>query len=772
MNQIDRQAIPFSRTLLHTALALAVAGVAVPAVAQDEQQVRSIEEVFVSARRKLESQQDIPIAVSAMSEAQLEERGVKTEADLQMSAPGLMVRATNSSNQLAYSLRGQSIDAFSYSAPAVLAYVNEVQAGGVSASSFFDLASVQVLKGPQGTLFGRNVTGGAVLYETKRPEHDFGGYAKAGVGSFSEKSFEGAANLPITEEFALRVAGLKRERDGWQKNLFLNKDQASIDTENVRVSLLFENDTVENLLVAYYAEHGGNSEGLKMRNAYTNGQTNNGVPLGSLGTDLYGPGLPLVDPAKNPGVFQLGFNGTLDFLEKQKSADFHDTYNDVLTKSEIRQKLVTNTTSVELNDDLVVKNIIGYNNVESYQATDIDGSPFLMLAPGNPGTTEGYIYGTEQISDELQLSGSSLDGDLEFIVGLFVSKEKNRNRIPLGFAADHFTPLGIFAYDFETEDESKAIFAQGTYAITDAWNVTVGARNTWEKVSLEHIGDDIYKSMGIGGGETEVDRPSWNLSTDYHINDENLVYLSNRGSWRTGGFNGTSINVTPTGAVPDDFDPEKTWDIEAGYKYTGHLGDIPFLINVAVYEQTIEDVQRTVYINVTSISGNVGEAKVSGVELETRLNPTEWLEIGAAYAYTDARYTDARGNVAGFDLEFGPYGDAPENSLSIYFVTTNEIAGIGTLSFRGDYYNVDDTYFSNLNDTIAPGTELEGYELVNFRLALDNIADSGFSIAAYVRNATDEEYERGGLPLGGVLGTNATIAGEPRTTGAEVSFKF
>ena len=114
--------------------------------AASEGSLRAIEEVVVSARRREESLQDVPVAMSAFGSDQINERGIETEADLQMNTPGLMVRATNSSNQLSYSLRGQSIDAFSYSAPAVLAYVNEVQAGGVSASSFFDLASIQVLK--------------------------------------------------------------------------------------------------------------------------------------------------------------------------------------------------------------------------------------------------------------------------------------------------------------------------------------------------------------------------------------------------------------------------------------------------------------------------------------------------------------------------------------------------------------------------------------------------------------------------------------------------
>lgn len=177
--------------LLLSSLSVAISGIVGAQLAHAEEgeagAKRSIDEVVVTARRKEESLQDVPIAVSAFGAEQIKQRGIDTEADLQVSTPGLQVRVTNSSNQLNYSLRGQTVDSFSNSQPAVLAYVNEVQTTGVSASSFFDMESIQVLKGPQGTLFGRNATGGAVLYQAKRPENEFGGYVTAGIGSFDAR---------------------------------------------------------------------------------------------------------------------------------------------------------------------------------------------------------------------------------------------------------------------------------------------------------------------------------------------------------------------------------------------------------------------------------------------------------------------------------------------------------------------------------------------------------------------------------------------------------
>ena len=240
---------------------------------------RVLAEITVTARRRTESLQDVPLAVSSINAEQIRQRGIQSEADLQASVPGLMVRVTNSSNQLNYSLRGQTVDSFSNSQPAVLAYVNEVQAGGVTTSSFFDLESVQVLKGPQGTLFGRNATGGAVLYQTKAPTDQFGGYFRAGAGNFSNLQFEGALNVPLSDAWAMRIAGLIRERDGWQKNLYNGDDLASIDTTNFRFSLGYTGDSVENQFVAYVGDHGGKTEGLRVRNAYTCLMTGGGVCL-------------------------------------------------------------------------------------------------------------------------------------------------------------------------------------------------------------------------------------------------------------------------------------------------------------------------------------------------------------------------------------------------------------------------------------------------------------------------------------------------------------
>jgi iron complex outermembrane recepter protein len=205
---------------------------AAPAFAQTatEAEEAPASDIVVTARRTEERLQDVPVAIAAFGAEALQERRIESEIDLQIATPGLTVRQTGSSDQLNFAIRGQSIDSFSNSAPAVVAYFNDVPAGGGTSTAFFDLSSIQVLKGPQGTLFGRNATGGAVLYSTALPTHKFEGYAKAGYGNYDNVQLEGAVNLPIGEALALRFSGLHRKRDGFQRNLLDGTRANSIDS--------------------------------------------------------------------------------------------------------------------------------------------------------------------------------------------------------------------------------------------------------------------------------------------------------------------------------------------------------------------------------------------------------------------------------------------------------------------------------------------------------------------------------------------------------------
>jgi iron complex outermembrane receptor protein len=179
----------------------------------------SLEEVVVTAQRREEVSSKVPLSVTAFGAEQLAERSITTERDLQTSVPGLVVKTVTSETQLTYSMRAQSVEPFSGVSPAVLAYTNEVEANTGAPGSFYDLSSVQVLKGPQGTLFGRNTTGGAILYTTTMPGETLGGYFTQRVGNLGMLESLGAVDLPLSDAVQLRLAGDYYSRDGYQKNI-------------------------------------------------------------------------------------------------------------------------------------------------------------------------------------------------------------------------------------------------------------------------------------------------------------------------------------------------------------------------------------------------------------------------------------------------------------------------------------------------------------------------------------------------------------------------
>jgi iron complex outermembrane recepter protein len=734
-------------------------------------------DIIVTARRTDERLQDVPVAVTAFGADALEERKISSEIDLQVATPGLTVRQTGSSDQLNYAIRGQSIDAFSFSSPAVVTYFNDVQAGGGAATSFFDLASIQVLKGPQGTLFGRNATGGAVLYSSAKPSLDTGGYVKLGYGNYENKELEAALNLGVAQGFAIRLSGKIRKRDGFQTNLLDGTHPNSIDSKVGRLSVLIapEGSNFENSAMVQIGRFGGLTGGTKLANAngvngtpatYNDPITNN--PVAQLVTnlrDVYGPGGP--GAAIVPGFTDIG-----DFLTKQRNIGFYDFYGNSNSMRRGRSTLVSNTTKFELSDNMTLKNIFGYNKVFNRENSDIDGSPyeFLLVGGGVADRDQGYSFGTKQISDELQLSGDT--GALTYIFGAFISKEETYNRIPLRVTRDlGGLPLG--AYDFTVTNKSKALYGQLTYALSDRLNLTGGLRYTWENVDLTHGPDSLLNVLNTLGNHSRKDsNPSWLVSLDYKITDDLLVYLSHRGSWRTGGFNGTSNNIPTSFDVPT-FKPETTYDFEAGLKFAGDLGTMPARLNIAVYDQTIKDVQRAPYLNISALAGNVNKARVSGVEVDGKVVLSSWFEVGGAFAYTNARFTDARALVASTNFIFGPYADSPKTTGSAYARLSTELAdGQEEISLRAEVYGQSHFFYSNLGNTIVPNARIAGYKLVNVRAEWDNMRGSGVKGAIYASNLTNKEYEVGGFPLGAVIGGNSTLPGTPRMYGIELGIQF
>ncbi len=215
-----------------------------------------------------------------------------------------------------------------------------------------------------------------------------------------------------------------------------------------------------------------------------------------------------------------------------------------------------------------------------------------------------------------------------------------------------FSPIagGLpFAYDMASRDRSTALFAQGSYKLTDQLSLTGGFRYTWDKLSAHQRADSVF-GTGFPSESTKASKPSWTVSLDYQVTPSLLVYFTHRGSWRTGGYN---YNVLPVNNPANDpvtpgnrFLPETTKDVEVGLKYSGRGLGVPVTFNAAVYNQWVSNIQRALYVIGTGgspnlFTDNVPAAEITGVEVDATVRPAPWLTLGASGAYTDARYTKA-----------------------------------------------------------------------------------------------------------------------------------
>jgi iron complex outermembrane receptor protein len=760
-----------------------LAMIATPVSAQqasaDEAEADEFGTITVTARRRDEALDKVPASVSAFSTEQLAARSISTESDLQRAVPGLTIRESLSSNQLNYSLRGQSVDAYSSSSPGVLPYFNEFQVTTTSATSFIDLESVQVIKGPQGTLFGRNTTGGAVLYGTAKPTNDLSGFAKARIGNYDLREGELVLNLPlVTDRVLVRLAGSILRRDGFMYDDLNDVDLGRDSAQTGRISVLLRpSDRLENITMFQYNSTNGTNAGSPIFNVYPASVT--AITYSPLGL---GPGWPIY-VAGNPGVDPAGL---ASFAAAQALRGPYRVSFNSDSEHRGRSKILTNTTTFEASDDITLKNIVGYSYGRSADSTDVDGTPYAIYSNGLDELHDRQVFSAKQWSEEFQLQGKAFDSRLEYIVGGYLGYEKKYFYIPTSFFDLRPLVPTVPGADKENVQISKnqGLFVHGSYGINDQLKFTAGFRYTWEQVRANHLPRSLYGQLGFApnGIRETFSKPSWNVGLEYQANSDLLLYVTHRGSWRSGGFNTNSQlapgSIAVGGAL---FLPETTKDIEAGLKYNGSLGNTPLRFNVAAYNQWVDNIQRAVYVNITTpiplgptaLTANVPQAKITGIELEAEIRPASWLTLGANFAYTDARFNKNIVTLFGVTTAFGPFPDTPKTTGSIFAQISVPLAGdMGEMSFRGDFYSQSKFFYSSVNNTINPGSVLPGYSVANFRVNWNEISGSKVSAAFFVKNAFNKTYYTGGLALGSVLGLNTAIPGRPRMYGAEVSVNF
>ena len=815
------------RAALHCSAAfMSAVTVAAPAFAQSAEAVTSTD-IIVTAQRREESLAKVPVSVVAFNAETLKVRVINSEQDMASLVPGLLVKNGQNSNQLSYSMRGQTLDPFSGTSPAVLTYINEAPyIPNNTATAFFDLGSIQVLKGPQGTLFGRNATGGAVLYSTPMPGNELGGYLTLRGGERHSFQAQGAIDLPLVpDKLAVRFAFDYTKSDGYIKNVNTGNTLGDKNSKSGRVTLVFTpSDTVKNTLLVQYSDVKGSEGTGNLYNYYTTGGigsqfinngissvlNTNGYALTSTLDTVYNvlsgaiknrDGFFIGDSNLSPGpaYSRARWPGGVAGYAAWSRANPYKIWLEFDLPHRAHNTFIANTTEIEVSDQLRVKNIFSYMKGSSRTPGNLAGGPFgalwLYNSPNNPtglsgtGGPGGQTFKSETISEELQLQGDLADSRLEYTAGVYYSKTKKFEIIPV-FVGSDLDPVtaGAFGlpadidYTYRTRNSSKAVYAQINYKITDQLTATLGGRYTWENVSLAQAPGNVFGDTTYIPQRRKLSAPAWTASLQYQIDNNNMIYLSQRGSFRSGNFNGT---VAPVIAAPNTnfFRNEYVKDIEFGYKYNGSIGGAPARFNTAIYQTIVKKAQHAVYAviqgNPAGFTLNVPKAKIKGVEVDGGVGLASWLDLGFNLAYTDAKYTKNQVDMepltgqAGYFITFTSYPDTPKWSGSASATFHLPIPdSLGRMNFRADLYKQTKTYFSSNDGSVTPGTSLKGYTTINLRYSWEEIMASKFSAAVYVRNVADKLHYVSGYAMGASGGYNTAYPGEPRTFAAELSVKF
>jgi len=737
--------------------------------AADAAEAASSEDIVVTARRTAERLQDVPVAVTAVTGDAIEKRNMRTLADIQQATPSLNLTTQNAQgSKAAIGLRGQrqfnsgvTVDT------SVGVYVNEVYTGRTSVdTSLYDLESIQILKGPQGTLFGRNSTGGALIISTKKPGDYIGGYVRAQLEDPYAYVLEGAVNVPLGDGVALRVAGNRQYRRGYTDVLnFLGRTdgrdryagRATLSVETGRLKMLFFGDY-------YRFDDSGTALFPLARDPNINGST-----------------------ATRPAY--VAYDAAIAAARAGRFDEKRLTRSTVPLYARGRNYSASNVSTYELTDSITLKNIIGYAATRDSNQTDVDGTdaPFVQ--------SRG-VSGQHQFSEEFQVQGKSFDRALDWIVGAYYFRESGYDEtFGSTFVDPNLTPVGSNIH-FEATNTARSVFAHGSYLlpISVPAHIFGGARVGNDRREATFLTGNITAAggftcavagapalSGVVGGECALtrsksfDSTTWDVGVDLKPINDLLLYASVSRGFRTGGFNGRATTLPQQ--MP--FEPETVTNYETGLKYGGFVGEMRTTLNVAAYHSLYSNIQLA--SNFLSSTGNLvtsiinaAKARINGIEVEASVRPVSPLTLSGYFSIVDAKYTQFVQPIAGGgvqDLSANKFAGIPRTTAGgsvVWDVFEND-------SFGSLQANVNFRYSSGfeLQPINFAGGRIASSDVWNASLRLERAFGSNATLEVYAKNIFDKTYGTGGFSSGSystmLISERFSLAGRPASDGLVTS---
>jgi len=693
------------------------------------------DEIIVTAQLREQSLQDVPISIDVLGADEIAKKKIDDIGDIGNEVPGLSVysfvpRQVNPSIRGAGSLNDSpGVD------QAVAIFLDGVYIGQTGFFSFdlFDVERIEVLKGPQGTLFGRNVTGGALNITTTTPPSDFDASVEATLGKYGQAEIQGVVGGPLSDSLAGQIAFSSKNSDGFYTNTFDGKDVEGRDTFSLRGKLRFEaSDAFEIILSAEYAKDKLHGIGFDLE----------GDPLPYMATDTFGPNK----------LVSLNTPGGLD----NKTWAYTGTIN--------ADTGIGRFTS-----------ITAYRRSKNFIEYDIDGTPVVQIV----GADDDKI---KQFSQELRLTGEV--NNLQYVGGLYflnINHKRIENRLLDGVPDSVYNlflfdgpSLTVQGQDMETK--SYAAYAELTYAI-GGLSLTGGIRYTKDKKTGTSFcttdGADLFCPPPA---RTLAHDGSWDAITprfvaQYKFNDDVMVYGSFSRGFKSGGFPLNIFDTNPQAA----FKPEYANNYELGIK--SRFWDRRLQANIALFQLDFTDLQVLSQSPEGQIfAANAGKARTKGVEVDLNARVTDGLNLYANYSYLDAEFRSLV--IEGVDRSGNRPRATPKHSLNAGGSYTLNLGDAGTLTMRANVLHRS-RYFLNVSNDPNLIAKIDG--VVNAGIEYGS-PGGHWELSLWVKNLTDERFfvqkaDRGTFiqPIGIRFAGLRTYTGrynEPRTFGATVRWNY
>jgi len=707
-----------------------------------------LEEITVTAQRRSENLQNVPVAVTALSSRAIEKVDIHTPDDIATRVPG-MTFSPFAPGQSVVSLRGiSSNDDGAGTENSVAVFLDDVYLGRISNMSFeiFDVERIEILRGPQGTLYGKNAIGGAINVVSTKPGDDFYGKIKATIGNYGRKDFAGVLSGPLTDNVSAKVSFSSRVRDGWVQNIVTGNRLKDENVQSVRGQLLWHNDETEVII-------SGDSMRLDQSDIAR-------IPVFGGVEPLH---LALGGTYKKSTNPQDGF--ALKSADGVSMKVTHDFGNSILTS------------------------ISAYRTSSSQWEMDSAGVPQVNVV-------DEIADFTDQYSQEFRLAGDFNDS-IDYVMGLFYLNEKTdrAEHFRLVLNIDDRNPLVgpgdpqdlVGGYRQINTTNSFAAFTHVNWQISEKLKMGLGLRYTYEKKDIlswastsnggfvisTDFGGDLENAVGGAAGNASWSDLSPKIALNYQATDDVMVYGSISKGFKSGGFGAAPASALEA-STP--LDPETAWNYEVGSK--ADMFDGRLRLNLAAFYTTYKNLQFQRFGPLLDdapgafgvfLTRNAGSADIYGLEAEFTWVPADNLYISGNYSYLD---TQADFNFDGFyntapatsDIRTLPLTRAPKHKFSINLDYSHDGPWNGTISYHIDWRYTGE----QRGDVVSDSTIQPAFDLSDANVSWTS-EDEKWDVRVWGKNIFDEKY----ISHIYIIGPgNMAVFGDPAMYGLSVAMKF